>query len=166
MVSSLTFWAVLAGSVLVYWMLPGRLRLGFLGSVSVLYLATLDLLSVAVLLGWVSLFYWVAPLATARNRRAFITGSILAVLGFLAAFKYVPPLLHALAGDTVTTHEVLVPLGIIYYTFKLVHYLVELGRGNIRDRSFPRFCCYMFLFPIFTAGPIERFDHFLQSRDP
>ena len=61
--------------------------------------------------------------------------------------------------------RLLTPLGISYFTFKLIHYVVEVGRGNIKDRSLPNFLCYIFLFPIFTAGPIERFDHFLRNRE-
>jgi alginate O-acetyltransferase complex protein AlgI len=56
-----------------------------------------------------------------------------------------------------------VPLGISYFTFKLLHYAVEAGRGNIVDRSPTRFLAWVFLYPIFTAGPIERYDHFLRN---
>ena len=40
---------------------------------------------------------------------------------------------------------------------------MESARGNIEDRSPANFLCWVFLFPIFTGGPIERFDHFLRE---
>jgi alginate O-acetyltransferase complex protein AlgI len=61
--------------------------------------------------------------------------------------------------------KMLVPLGVSYYTFKLIHYVIEVRRGNIVKHSFQSFACYLFLFPIFTAGPIERYDHFLENID-
>ncbi len=59
----------------------------------------------------------------------------------------------------------MIPLGISYFSFKLIHYAIEVGRGNVTDRSLQNFFLYIFFFPIFTAGPIERFDVFLESRD-
>src|SRR5262249_40035173 len=43
------------------------------------------------------------------------------------------------------------------------HYAIETARGRITDRSLDKFLAYVFLFPIFTAGPIERYDHFLRN---
>ena len=74
--------------------------------------------------------------------------------------KYLPVFAAFLEGASPGI-AIAAPLGISYFTFKLIHYAVETARGNITDRSLSRFFCYIFLFPIFTAGPIERFDHFL-----
>ena len=53
------------------------------------------------------------------------------------------------------------PLGISYITFKLIHAVIEMARGNLRNRRFDSFLAYVFLFPSASAGPIERYDHFL-----
>ena len=89
---------------------------------------------------------------------------ILVILGYLVYHKYIPQL-GVFFSAQASAGTVVVPLGISYFTFKLIHYAVEVARGNITDRSLQRFFCYIFLFPIFTAGPIERFDHFLANRD-
>ena len=89
----------------------------------------------------------------------------MALLGFLAAFKYiVPAFAHNVAENSGL--QIAIPLGISYYTFKLIHYAIESSRGKIPDRSLDKFLCYMYLFPIFTAGPIERYDHFLREQEP
>ena len=163
MITSAAYWVVLAASVPAFWLLPVRIRYGFLAAVSWAFLFHIAPRSVVALSLWVILFFLLAPATIAnRSRPAFVgSGLILGILGFLAYSKYIPPLLEgARAGG-----QALVLLGISYYTFKLIHYAIEVGRGNIEDRSFQQFACYMFLMPIFTAGPIERFDHFLENQE-
>ena len=165
---SVGFWAMLVVAVPVFWILPARVRYGFLGLLSVGYLASLGpepAKSVGLLSAFLLLFYWLAPQARpeAPRRRRFVTGLILVVLGVLSLVKYFPPLVAGLFDEFET--GLIVPLGISYYSFKLIHYIVEVALGNIRDRSLQQFFCYLFLFPIFTAGPIQRFDHFLANQE-
>lgn len=162
MIQTAPFWLILLGSLVVFWALPARLRAGTLALISFGYLSTLDPGSTLAVLAWSLIFFFLAPRATQPGRwqKRAVPILILAITSFLAIFKYVPPLLHALSGSS-DTLELLIPLGISFYTFKLIHYAIEVGRGNIQAHSLQQFLCYMFLFPIFTAGPIERFDHFL-----
>jgi len=166
MIQSGTFWLVIAFSVVLFWALPKRFRFGFLAAVSLGYLATVEPLSTLALLGWSLAFYWLAPRVTSvgRNGRRVLAALILAILGYLAYFKYIPRLVAALSPGPIE-RRFIIPLGISYFTFKFIHYAVEVGRGNIKDRSFQQFFCYVFLLPIFTAGPIERFDHFLARQE-
>lgn len=165
MIQSIHFWLLLATAVPAYWVLPQRHRATFLFAASFGYLATLDLFSVMALLSWTLLFYFGMRLAAQEQSRGrFIAVAlVLGVTAFLAYFKYLPPLLHAVAGGTGAA-VVLVPLGISYFTFKLIHYAIEVRRGTLQDTSLPTFLCYMFLFPIFTAGPIQRYDDFITQR--
>ncbi len=171
MVQSPWHWAVLAVSVAVYWRLPMRWRMRFLGAVSFAYLSWAEhaltgrVLTVPVLLGVMLAFYALGPVAARPGPagRRVLGLMILAALGYLAFFKYVPPVAHALELRWAFA-GVAVPLGISYYTFKLIHYAIEVARGNVKDRSPGTFFCYVFLFPIFSAGPIERYDHFLSNR--
>jgi alginate O-acetyltransferase complex protein AlgI len=88
---------------------------------------------------------------------------ILSILVYLLAFKYLPEILQHLGGAG--SAAMVVPLGISYFTFKIVHYAIEVARKNVPDHSLWEFLCYLFLFPTISAGPIERFDHFLASRE-
>jgi len=165
-IAGAAFWLVLAGSVAAFWMLPRSCRVPFLGLVSFGYLATIDPRSVAALLVWSLVFYYTAPRSAGRTRAAgwLGVGLVFSIIGYLAYFKYVPPLLQAFATNPVS-EQLLIPLGISYFTFKLVHYAIEMGRGNIPEHPLSTFLLYIFLFPIYTAGPIERFDNFLRNRD-
>lgn len=166
MIQAPLFWLTLAVAVPVFWLLPRPYRFPFLTLVSIGYLATLAPYSVASLLVWTIVFYVAAPLARRNGTRSHwvLPVLVLSILSYLAFFKYIPPIVSALSFPA---HEqrVVVPLGISYFTFKFIHYAIEVTRGNIVDRSLPQFFSYIFLFPIFTAGPIERFDHYLANQD-
>ncbi len=61
--------------------------------------------------------------------------------------------------------DLIIPLGVSYFTFKLIHYAVETARGRIPAHDIRTFFLYLFLHPIFSAGPIERFEHFTAGRE-
>ena len=169
MISSTLFQVafVLSTSFALYWLLPRNLRIGFLALVSVGLLFRMEPVGTCVLAGWSTLFYLLVPRVTAKGSmqwRWVGPALILGILGYLAYYKYIPPLVAAWASNPIE-EKVVLPLGISYFTFKLIHYAVEVGRGNINDRNPQQFFCYIFLFPIFTAGPIERFDHFLANQE-
>ena len=172
MVLRAAFWGVLFVSAIVFWLLPRRARLWFLSAVSFGFLCWLAWQPTVGLLVWVLLFWFLVrasgepgePGENGAPRRSFHALLILAVFGQLAYFKYLPPLAAAIASNPLEQH-VVVPLGMSFFTFKLVHYALEVSQGMIRKHGFEQFSSYMFLFPIFTAGPIERFDDYLANQE-
>jgi alginate O-acetyltransferase complex protein AlgI len=166
MIQTSNFWLLLLCSVLIYWQLPIRFRDGFLALASYIYLASLEPVVASVLILWTLFFFYLTPHAIAEKQpnRLIVPGLIIGILGYLFYYKYFPTLVGLLPSLEFLKSPI-VPLGISYFTFKLIHYGVEVVRGNITDRSLSRFFCYIFLYPIFTAGPIERFDHFLANRE-
>ncbi len=184
MFQTASFWLVLALAIPLYWALPKRIRLHFLTLVSVAYLGLLVYMAeewwfnAVALVGWTLLFYFLSPLTVRLARASGVGGPsapaaprktmgrrvifwllVGGVLGYLCWFKYVWPHIGAAAGADNEVHTLLIPLGISYFVFKFVHYVIEVARGNIKDRSLVRFFCYIFLFPTFSEGPIERYDH-------
>ena len=164
MIQTATFWLVLLATVVAYWLLPPRMRLWFLAAASFGYLISLDPVGVVTLLGWTLAVFYAAPraMATGRQGPLVLAGIVALILGYLIWQKYLPTYL-AMIGQATPGAAIAVPLGISYFSFKLIHYAVETARGNLTDRSLPTFLSYVFLFPIFTAGPIERYDHFRQN---
>ena len=57
----------------------------------------------------------------------------------------------------------LFPLGIAYFTFRLIHYLQEEYKNRLREHSFAEFIAYITFFPTFLIGPINLFPEFLQD---
>lgn len=80
-----------------------------------------------------------------RKRRAVFVTAILYNVGMLAAFKY------GRAG----TH---LPLGISFYTFQILSYLIDVYRGSQRrEPSFLKFATYISMFPQLLSGPIVNY---------
>ena len=58
---------------------------------------------------------------------------------------------------------IVLPLGISYYSFRLIHYIQESYRQRIREHSLPEFMAYMTFFPTYLIGPINLFPEFLKN---
>lgn len=159
------FWFALAVTFVIYWNLPRGWRSGFLALTSFFYVLLLDAQSALVLCGLAVAFFVVAPRPAMPflHARTILTILILGTLGYLAYFKYLPRLVALWAPESPLA-GLAIPLGISYFTFKLIHYSIERRRGALPTHGFVAFLGYLLLFPIFTAGPIERFDHYLAHR--
>lgn len=91
-------------------------------------------------------------------------------LGLLALFKY----FNFFANTAVTTmdvfgfqidpiqHELLLPIGISFYTFQTLSYTLDIYRGRLKpEHSFTKFAVFVAFFPQLVAGPIVRAKDFL-----
>ncbi len=100
------------------------------------------------------------PVAHTGRRKAILTISLLTNLGLLGYFKYADFLVSAVnetAGTGLTVPEILLPIGISFYTFQSMSYTIDVYRGRIAaEQSFLRVACYIAFFPQLVAGPIVR----------
>lgn len=87
------------------------------------------------------------------------------VLGFLKYFNFVTTNINTLF-DMVTRNKtqpftlgLLLPLGISFYTFQSIGYLIDVYNGKYEaEKSLPRFALFVSFFPQIVQGPINRFD--------
>ncbi|MET0342418.1 MAG: MBOAT family protein [Polyangiales bacterium] len=102
---------------------------------------------------------------SARARRAIVVAAVGGNLALLGFFKYraffvdsVDELLGVLGLSThLTVAQVLVPLGISFYSFQGISYVVDSYRGSaVRPGNLLDFLLFMSFFPKFAAGPICR----------
>jgi alginate O-acetyltransferase complex protein AlgI len=165
MIEYLAYWIALPLALGLYWALPARWRPAFLGAVSFAFLAMFET-QTALILGLIALCVWglTGAARPAGPLQRGVQAALVLLVGALAYFKYLPALGHL--ADGYDFSAILLPLGISYFTFKLIHYAVERGRGTLPPHGFADFWCFVFLVPIFTAGPIQRFDGFLAGRSP
>jgi len=178
MITDLYYWVFLCVGVLVSLIISEKHRFGFYTVFSlgfmVLFAATTEPVSVfqgknilyarygfifELLFAALCVYFCCKYLLHKRYWRVVQFSLIVGVFSYLGYYKYLPVLLQYVAGRPVDT-QLILPLGISYFSFKLMHYLIEQGRGNFQQHSISQFFTYMFLFPILSAGPIERFDHF------
>lgn len=65
--------------------------------------------------------------------------------------------------DIYASAGIVYAIGISYFTFKLIHVVIDAYRGMIKDISFTNLAALVFFYPTFTAGPIERYNHFVDN---
>ncbi|MFN7990364.1 MAG: MBOAT family O-acyltransferase [Thermoanaerobaculia bacterium] len=157
--------AFLAG----YWLLPRRARNAWLLLASALFYAWGAPRFLFVVLGVTFLdFRFVGRMAACDDpgrKKAWLAASLGMNLGLLAYFKYSGFLvanLNALLGAAglgpLPWADVFLPLGISFYTFETVTYVVDVYRGvHAPLRSFLDYQLYILLFPKLLAGPIVRY---------
>lgn len=92
-------------------------------------------------------------------------------LAALGVFKYAGLLVstvNQLTGLTLTVPQIVLPIGISFYTFQALSYVVDVYRRQVKvQRSYVRFLLYISLFPQLIAGPIVRYadiEHQLEDR--
>jgi D-alanyl-lipoteichoic acid acyltransferase DltB (MBOAT superfamily) len=89
--------------------------------------------------------------------------AILFSLSFLLYFKYLDFFLRSLGYGTehTSTLTTFLPIGISFYTFQSISYLVDIHRQRIKVPVFIDYLLYMSFFPHLVAGPIVRAKDFL-----
>jgi alginate O-acetyltransferase complex protein AlgI len=113
---------------------------------------------------------FVAAAQTQQARRRIVLASVAVNLLFLGTFKYAGFFVReateflALLGfqANVRTLEIVLPVGISFYTFQSLSYVIDVYRGKLQPtRSLADYALYVAFFPQLVAGPIERATHLL-----
>lgn len=110
---------------------------------------------------------WLFALVIQYNRRrpaaklAF-AGAMIVSLGLLGTFKYAGMFagaLHNMTGFPRVIPEIVLPIGISFYTFQLISYVVDVYRGEVKAQDkFWLLLMYVSLFHQCIAGPIVRYQ--------
>ncbi|MCI9405770.1 MAG: MBOAT family protein [Oscillospiraceae bacterium] len=93
--------------------------------------------------------------------KAALVSSLVLNLGLLGVFKYsgmAVESLNALTGLSLPVPTFSLPIGISFYTFQTISYVVDVYRGQVRaQQSYWRFFMYVSMYPQLVAGPIVRY---------
>ena len=99
---------------------------------------------------------------TKKRRRLFLVCSVVINLSVLAFFKYADFLVgtfNALLGTSVTKPGLGLPVGISFFTFQSMSYIIDLYRGQVPvETNYLTYLTYVSMFPQLVAGPIVRFS--------
>ena len=107
---------------------------------------------------------------TAVWKKAWLIISVGINLGFLGFFKYfnffissAKKLLGSMGSETeFSTLDIILPVGISFYTFHGLSYVFDIYRGKIiPTKNAVDYCLFVSFFPLLVAGPIERATHLL-----
>ena len=134
-------------TVFVYWALCRSIlsKKWFLVVASVALLASLQLAFTLALLGWtVTVFFasrYLLTKASSKRLRVLVV-VMLALLGYLSFFKYLPGILALVFSSDSENgsinwlqSNVVIPIGLSYFTFKFLHYLINAYRRTLVEHS-------------------------------
>ena len=158
----------------VYFVLPHRIRWVLLLVASYYFYAAWQP-AYALLIGTATLVSYAAARLTSRaasrsGRLAPIVLATVVILGILAVFKYYGFFLDTLeaalnpVGIEITSRrlDLLLPVGISFYTFQTLGYLFDVYRGKkSAETHLGRFALFVGFFPQLVAGPIETAGHLM-----
>lgn len=174
--NSLDFLLFFPAVTLVFFLIPSRLRyLWLLGASYYFYMcwspryALLMLFSTAVT--WLG-GRCIAASASPGVRKAALWLTAAANLGVLGLFKYFNFFSHSLEllsgllglGLRLPRVDLLLPVGISFYTFQALGYTIDVYRGDVEAEKNPlRYALFVSFFPQLVAGPIERSGSLLRQ---
>ena len=153
----------------LYWVAPQALRNAVLVLASLWFYAWGEPALVVVMLVSVAINYalalWIERLAGGSGAGAVLALAVCANLSLLIYFKYAVFLIDNLNGllaltsaGPITPPEVVMPIGISFYTFQAMSYVVDVYRRQVSAERNPlNVALYISLFPQLIAGPIVRY---------
>jgi D-alanyl-lipoteichoic acid acyltransferase DltB (MBOAT superfamily) len=154
----------------LYYALAARrgARITLLILASLVYYGYWDVRFVPLLVGLALINWLLARRFAASGRRFWIDLGVLVNLGTLGFFKYVNFVVEnliELVGARPSHIAVLLPLGISFFVFQKISYLVDLRRGDRRIYPLADYCLFVFFFPQIIAGPIVRHHEIIPQFD-
>jgi len=160
--------------VLVYYLIPKKARYIWLLVASYYFYMSWNaiyaiLIAVSTLVTWTSGIL-ISRAESTKEKKSFVAGSLVINLGILFFFKYFDftiDNINAFLGKfhmTALNHpfDIILPVGISFYTFQALSYTIDVYRGEINpEKNFFRYALYVSFFPQLVAGPIERSKNLL-----
>lgn len=103
--------------------------------------------------------------------KVWIGVGVAANIGMLVYFKYMNFLIHTLNSfltrfsiQEIHEFDILLPVGISFYIFQALGYMIDVYRGNIAaEKNFLKYALFVAFFPQLVAGPIERSGNLLNQ---
>lgn len=172
--NSLTFAVFLPIVFAAYWLLPHRFRWILLLAASYYFYMSWNVKYVVLILLTTVVSYLAAigieHSLTTRQKKCWLAGAAVISLGILFVFKYFNFAMDSLAAVmgmlAIPMHPVtlklLLPVGISFYTFQTLSYVVDVYRGECAaEKHFGMYALFVSFFPQLVAGPIERTTNLL-----
>ena len=175
--NSFEFLAFFPLVTLAYFLLPARLKTPWLLVASYYFYMGWNA-RYAVLIAASTLVTYLSGLLIERAgenlrlKRLWVALSLLINLGILFFFKYANFMLESLAQVLAALHvrlalpvvDVLLPVGISFYTFQALSYTLDVYRGEIEaEHDLVKYALFVSFFPQLVAGPIERSRNLLRQ---
>lgn len=178
--NSIDFLFFLPITLIVYYLLPRRIRQLWLLAASYYFYMNWNAVYGLLLLG-VTLATYLGAIGISRSadkihyKKLFFLAPIFLTIGSLIFFKYADFLtanlnriLCRLPGSPCINlhYSIILPVGISFYVLQSVGYLIDVYRGTEKaERNFFKYALFLSFFPQLVAGPIERSGNLMHQLD-
>lgn len=163
--NSMAFAIFLPVIFILYWIFPAKYRYIFLLAASFYFYMYMDVKYVFFLLFTAAVSFFLAlslqkAKSSAKKKLCLFIG-ILLLIGILALLKYLDFIFEAI-GIASPAIQLMLPVGISFYTFQTLGYLIDIYKGKYpAERHFGYYCLFVSFFPQLLSGPIGRGDSLL-----
>jgi alginate O-acetyltransferase complex protein AlgI len=171
--NSLTYLLFLTLVVVIFWVLPRLWRPAFLFLASLIFYSFWNIYFLPLLVFSVFWSWWLAIKiysSSRSNRKSLLIISLAVSVGLLIYFKYLIFFQDTFLGFANLLNipleraplEIILPLGISFYTFQNISYTFDVYRGHVHpEKQFLIYASYVTFFPQLVAGPILRVNEFV-----
>jgi D-alanyl-lipoteichoic acid acyltransferase DltB (MBOAT superfamily) len=181
--TSVTFAFFLPLLFILYWAIPKKLRWVVLLAANILFYMYGGPVYILLMLA-IALVTWLCGYRIgyggakegSRSSKYLLAAAVVVVLGFLAFFKYADFAIGTVSsiwsmlsiGFSPSTLKLALPLGISFYSFAAIGYVVDVYKGKITaEKNFLKYLTFVSFFPSVLSGPINRAgDVMPQINDP
>lgn len=171
---SSVFWLFVAVTLVLYYLVPGRWQNPLLLLASYLIYFYLEPGFVLLLAGMTLFNFWIARFLQPDipQRRRYFWAAVFVNVAVLALFKFglgIPELVNPLLNKLGVPNEVLIvnlllPLGLSFYSFRALAYIFDIHNRQIEpEKSLVDFGLYIAFFPQIVSGPIVRPQPFITA---
>ena len=152
--------------LLLYFIAPRKLKNAVLLVSSLFFYAWGEpvyviLMAVTIILGYISGLF-IENYRKTNTAKLFLALSLFIILGFLGYFKYADFFIdnfNKLTSLSVNLLHIALPIGISFYTFQLISYLIDVYRGDISaQKNIISLAAYITMFPQLIDGTIVRYS--------
>ncbi|MCR5311648.1 MAG: MBOAT family protein, partial [Lachnospiraceae bacterium] len=160
----------------VYYIIPKKIKPVWLLAASFFFYASWNLKYTSLLAVSILITYFGGLIISGTDdpkiRKASLISTIVLNLGILAVFKYLDLIFHSLGviismfggQGPVNPLELLLPVGISFYTFQAIGYTIDVYRGTVEaERNLIRYALFVSFFPQQLAGPNDRSENLLSQ---
>ncbi len=155
--------------LILYFLLPHKLKNLCLLAFSLFFYAWGEPVYIFLMAGSITLGYFLALGIEKFRGKTFgkicFALSVVVSLGALGFFKYYDFFLgsaNSLLSTNLPLLHIALPIGISFYTFQLLSYLIDVKRGSVKaQKNFINLALYITMFPQLIAGPIVRYSDIL-----
>ena len=169
--------------ILIYFIIPNKIKYLWLLAASYYFYMCWDAKYALLILASTSITYASGLLIEKANhtgdsakqknlKKLIVVLSVISNLGILFYFKYFNFAINSISKIFNIAHielnmpvfDIILPVGISFYTFQALSYTIDVYRGDIKaEKNFFRYTLFVSFFPQLVAGPIERSKNLLSQ---